>query len=150
MTQLETGIPSSTAMADSEPSLSKPLTARLIRMMAPKAVALYAGGMALVHWLHEVPVRITFMAGALGFVLLFLVFGMIVNGRLLGFFSLAQRRVSPDWLPILLILPIGISIFGCFALGLVDPQVQHQLTSGLALPLLMPIIAVLPPCFWDE
>lgn len=145
MSQLETGIPSAATRAGFAPPLSQSLPTRLIQKLAPKVWALHAGGIILVHWLYQVPVLYTFIAGTFGLVLLFLVLGMIVNRSLLGFFTLAPRRISPDWLPILLILPSGISLFGCYALGLVDPQMQQQLSSGLASLQLMLIIAILLP-----
>lgn len=144
MTPLEAGISLATDPATSANSLPNPVATRLVRLLALNGVALYAGVVALLHWLRAVPIHYTFMAGTLGFVLLFLALGMLVSGRWLGFFGKAQRRASPDWLPILLIWPTGFSILGCLALGLADPQARQQLTSALALPLALAAAAVPP------
>lgn len=144
MTQANSDMLSASAMTSLAPSLSKPLATRLIRLLAANTVALYAGAMSLLHWFHEVPVYYTFMAGTLGFVLLFLALGAFFSGKWLGFFTSTAQRTCPDWLPILLIWSIGFSIFGCFALGLADAQVQQQLSNGLALPLMFIVAALLP------
>jgi len=121
-----------------------PMAAWLMRILAINAVALYAWLVSMVHWLRQVPIHYTWMAGVLGFMLMFLAAGVLSSGKPLGFFYNREQRLCPDWLPLMLVWPIGLSIWGCLMLGLATIQTKQQLANGLALPF-MQVAAVLPP-----
>lgn len=116
----------------------------LIRLAAVHVVSIYACVFTVIHWLRDVPIHDSWTIGVIGFVLLFLAFGVMVTGRSLGFFSTPQHQFSVDWLPLLLVWPLGLSIWACFALGLTSVQAKQQMTNGIALPLMV-LAATVPP-----
>lgn len=116
----------------------------LIRLAAVHVVSIYACVFTVIHWLRDVPIHDSWTIGVIGFVLLFLAFGVMITGRALGFFSTPQHQFSVDWLPLLLVWPLGLSIWACFALGLSSVQAKQQMTNGIALPLMV-LAATVPP-----
>lgn len=116
----------------------------LIRLAAVHVMALYAGIFTVIHWLRDVPLWDSWIIGAIGFAMLFLAFGVMLTGRATGFFSTPHHRFSVDWLPLLLIWPLGLSLWSCFGLGLASMQARQHLANGVAMPLML-LAATVPP-----
>ncbi|SNS81428.1 MULTISPECIES: hypothetical protein [unclassified Azospirillum] len=116
----------------------------LIRLAAVHVMALYAGIFTVIHWLRDVPLVESWIIGAIGFAMLFLAFGVMLTGRATGFFSTPHHRFSVDWLPLLLIWPLGLSLWSCFGLGLASMQARQHMANGVAMPLML-LAATVPP-----
>lgn len=130
--------------AAAKPAARSVVVMLLVRLAAVHVVSIYACIFTVIHWLHDVPIKDSWIIGVVGFVMLFLATGVMINGRLLGFFSTQSRRFSVDWLPLLLIWPMGLSIWACFGLGLASIQARQELANGVALPLVI-LAATVPP-----
>lgn len=139
-------VPGPASPAAVTPAAHGVLIPLLIRLAVVHLMALYAFILTALHWLRDVPIHQTWAFAALGFVLLFLAIGVMVTGRPLGYFSTPAHRFSVDWLPLLLIWPLGLSIWTCLALGLAGLNAKQQVADGLALPLML-LAATLPPLF---
>jgi hypothetical protein len=117
---------------------------RLRRLLAINAAMLHTGGVLLLHRLREVPAHLSWMAGVAGIVLLFWVVSVLTTGRLSGFFGRGMVRFWVDWLPVLLIWPIGLSLWACLTLGLGSMESNQHLAHGIALPVMMTAAGMLP------
>lgn len=132
----------STAVAT--PGTRNVMVMLLIRLAAVHVISIYAGIFTVIHWLRDVPVQESWIIGVVGFAMLFLAFGVMITGRALGFFSTQYHRISVDWLPLLLVWPLALSIWACFGLGLAGIQAKQHLANGLAMPLIV-LAATVPP-----
>ncbi len=127
-----------------KPAARSVMVVLLVRLAAVHVVSIYACVFSVIHWLRDVPIHDSWAIGVVGFVLLFLAIGVMITGRTLGFFGTPQHRFSVDWLPLLMVWPLGLSIWACFALGLSSVQAKQQIINGMALPLML-LAATLPP-----
>ncbi|OYQ36208.1 hypothetical protein CHU95_05305 [Niveispirillum lacus] len=131
-------------MTSPAPGARNMIVVLLVRLAAVHVVSIYACVFTVIHWLRDVPIHDSWAIGVIGFLLLFLAIGVMITGRALGFFSTAQHRFSVDWLPLLLIWPLGLSIWACIALGLSSAQTRQEMANGIALPLMI-LAATVPP-----
>ena len=120
----------------------------LLKLVGVNSTVLYGGGIVLLHHVHEVPAQLSWIVGIGGFVLLLWTIGILVTGRGLGFFSRRNGRFRIDWLPVLLIVPIGLSLWACLALGLASMTPYSSLAGGATLPLMLTAAVLITLLLW--